>query len=69
MSKHFFVINIVIAIVDTIICGIAVVGFCIGAIYFEKWWILLFNALPLFLFMGHTIVCDADVEGGEENDS
>lgn len=67
MSKHFFVINIVLAIVDTIVCGIVVAGFCIGAIYFEKWWLLLFNIIPLFVFMGHTLVCDADIKDGESD--
>lgn len=64
--------NIIFAIADTIMCGLAVVGLCFGAYHFDRWWILLFTIIPLLLFYSHTIVLDADyepVDGGGDEDA
>lgn len=65
------VMNIIFAITDTIICGLAIVGMCMGAYHFDRWWILLFTIVPLLLFNSHTLVLDVgkeeQKEGGAEN--
>lgn len=67
MDKRLATINIVFAIVDTLISGMAIAAFGWGAYHFNRWWILLFMMLPLFLFNTHTLVVDADL-GGDEKD-
>ena len=72
MSKKLFVINIVLAVVDTIICALGIVAFALGAVHFERWWILCFALVPLLLFNTHTLVIDSELEEaqkGDENNS
>ena len=64
--------NIIFAIADTIMCGLAVVGLCFGAYHFDRWWILLFTIVPLLLFNSPQLVLDADyeqVEGRGDEDA
>lgn len=59
------------AICDTIVCLAAILAFGYAAIYFDKWWINLFNLLPLSLYSRHTVVVDYDLtmarERGDNN--
>ena len=66
MSKSLVVINIIWAVIDTLICALAVVAFAWGAFYFGKWWVLLFNIIPLALFNQHSLIVNADLERAEE---
>lgn len=64
--------NIIFAIADTIMCGLAVVGLCFGAYHFDRWWILLFTIVPLLLFYLRPMVMDADyepIEKGGDSDA
>lgn len=72
MSSKLLAINVVFAIVDTIIAALAICAFGWGALFFGKWWLLLFTFVPLALFNGHSIIVDADIDAarkGGDNDS
>lgn len=66
MKEDINVLNIVFVICDTIVCIVAVVGFAYAAIHFGKWWINLFNLLPLSLYSRHTVVIDHDLTMAQE---
>ena len=68
MDKRIFALDVLITIADTLIAALAIVAFAWGSRYFYKWWMLLFNILPLALFNAHTLILDAPQEEGE-NDS
>ena len=70
MSKTLAFINILWALFDTAICGLAVCLFGWGSYHFERWWILLFSIIPLLLYNSHTLIIDSDIQaakGGEED--
>ena len=69
MSKPLAAINIIWAIGDVIICGLAILAFAWGAWNFEHWDILLFNIIPLALFNQHSLIVNADLERGEKDES
>ena len=70
MSKSLTALNILWALFDTMICGLALCIFGWGAYYFNKWWVLLFMLIPLALFNSHTLVIDDDLKTqGEQNDA
>ena len=69
MDKHMFIINIIKAIADTIISALGIMGFIYGANVFQRWWILLFTALPLMMYYSSGIVVLGEpvAEGGENH--
>lgn len=70
MDKKLWVLNIVYAVIDTLIAAMGLVAFAFGAYYFNRWWILLFDIIPLALFNTHTLVVNTDLEtqkGDEDN--
>ena len=67
MSKSLVVINFLWAIVDTIICAMAIALFGWGAWHFEKWWILLFDIIPLMFFSRHSLIVDTDIHRASED--
>lgn len=66
MSSKLLVINIVFAIVDTIIAALAICAFGWGSWYFDKWWMLCFSIIPLVLFNSHSAIVEADIEAAKE---
>ena len=64
-SKQLTIINITLAIVDTIIAAIAIAAFGWGAWFFGRWWILLFTIIPLALFSSHSIIVESQEKEGE----
>lgn len=62
MTKRLLVINVVYAVVDTLIFAIGICGFTLCAVHFGKWWLVLFNLLPLSLFSRHSLIIDNDLE-------
>ena len=62
MTKRLLVINVVYAVVDTLIFAIGICGFTMCAIHFGKWWLVLFNLIPLSLFSRHSLIIDNDLE-------
>lgn len=68
MSKPLAAINIIWAIGDVIICGLAILAFVWGARNFDHWGILLFNIIPLALFTNHSLVINADLEAAKKED-
>ena len=68
MSKQLETLNIIYAIVDTLVCLVAIVGFAWAALYFGKWWIVLFSFVPLLLFSSHTLIVDSDLEPDKDGD-
>lgn len=62
MTKRLLVINVVYAVVDTLIFAIGICGFTLCALHFGKWWLVLFNLLPLSLFSRHSLIIDNDLE-------
>lgn len=72
MTSKLLALNIIYAIVDTIIAALAICAFGWGAWYFAKWWMLCFCIIPLALFNTHSAIVDADIEAarkGSDNDS
>lgn len=72
MTSKILALNIVYAIVDTVIAALAICVFGGGAYYFGKWWLLLFNIVPLALYSTHSLIVETDMEAaqkGGENDS
>lgn len=70
MSKELKTINTLYAVCDTLIAVLAIAAFGLAAYFFNKWWIVLFTIIPLFLYSSHTLIVDADIkdaEGGDEN--
>ena len=62
MTKRLLIINVVYAVVDTLLFAIGICGFTLCAIHFGKWWLVLFNLLPLSLFSRHSLIIDNDLE-------
>lgn len=62
MSKALVLINALWAILDTIICCLAVCAFGWGAYYFDRWWLLLFLIVPLAVFNQHSLILDSDIQ-------
>ena len=72
MTSKLLALNIIYAVVDTIIAALAICAFGWGAWHFEKWWILAFSIIPLLCFNTHSAIVEADIEaasGGSDNDS
>lgn len=67
LDKRMFVLNTVITIVDTLVASLAIVAFAWGSWNFGKWWILLFNLIPLVLFNSHTLVLNTTEKEGDED--
>ena len=61
MTKRLLIINVVYAVVDTLIFAIGICGFTLCALHFGKWWLVLFNLLPLSLFSRHSLIIDNDL--------
>lgn len=66
MSNRLLAINIVLAIVDTIIAALAICAFGWGSWFFGKWWMLCFCIIPLALFNSHSIIINADIEAAKK---
>lgn len=62
MTKRLLIINVVYAVVDTLIFAIGICGFTLCALHFGRWWLVLFNLLPLSLFSRHSLIIDNDLE-------
>ena len=69
MDERLYRLNTTYAIVDTLMCLAAILCFGFAAWYFGKWWMNLFNLIPLALFNRRTIVLDTtDGKGEDAND-
>ena len=68
MDERLYRLNITYAIVDTLVCVLAVVGFAFAAWVFNKWWIVLFNIITLALFNSHLVVLKNANEKEDSND-
>lgn len=66
MSNQAKTINILLCIVDTLVCALAIVVFAWCARHFERWWIILFSLVPLMLFNSHVLYMDTEKEGDED---
>ena len=62
MDNKLFTINIILAITDTLIAALAIIVFAWGSQYFERWWMLLFNLVPLAMFNAHALILDVPSE-------
>ena len=75
MSKRMVVLNIILVITDLILSALAVCAFTWCAVYFHKWWIILFTLIPVILYNNHSMILDSDIrqskederKGGEDN--
>lgn len=69
MDERLYRLNTTYAVVDTLMCLAAILCFGFASWYFGKWWINLFNLIPLALFNRRTIVLDTtDGKGEDAND-
>lgn len=66
MTSKILALNIIYAIVDTIIAALAICAFGWGAWFFGRWWIMLFTIIPLMLFNTHSAIVEADIEAAKE---
>lgn len=62
MSDKLYKLNLLYAITDTIVCIIAVAAFSLAGWIFGRWWILLFNFVPLILFNNHALIIDSALD-------
>ena len=67
MEERLYRLNRIYAIVDTLICIVAVAAFTFCAWWFEHWWISLGNVLVIALYNQHTILIDAAINQETEN--
>ena len=67
MSKELQTLNIIWAVIDTLICGLSIAAFGWGAYHFDRWWLLPFVLIPLALFNQHSLIVDADMEAAKRN--
>jgi len=58
MNERVYKLNKLYAITDTLMCVVTIVAFAVCAVLFSKWWLNLFDFVPLFLFSSHTVVMD-----------
>ena len=65
MDERRYRLNKTYAITDTLMCLAAILCFGFAAWYFGKWWLNLFNLIPLGMFSRHTAILD--VEKGESD--
>lgn len=61
MSKSLTAINIILVITDLILSALCVIGFAYGAVYFHKWWLVLFTLIPVLAYSHHSIIIDSDI--------
>ena len=70
MTKTMAVINIFLVITDLILAALAVCAFAWSAVYFHKWWLILFTLVPVILYNNHSIIVDNSIQQKEgEEDS
>lgn len=69
MDKKIFALNIIIAIVDTIIAALSIVAFFLMSYSMQKWWIMLFALIPLMLFNRHSILILTGDRKEDEDDA
>lgn len=58
MSNKIFVLNILFSILETLICALVIGVFAYMAYHFEKWWISLFNIIPLLGYNGWKMIAE-----------
>lgn len=66
MNNKLLALNIVIAVVDTLIAALAIVTLAFAAVHFDKWGIALLCIVPLLFFYSHSLIIEADIEAAEE---
>lgn len=68
MDERSYRLNTTYAIVDTLMCLAAIAAFGFSAWYFGKWWMNLFNLIPLGMFSRHTVILDVEKgkDGGQQ---
>lgn len=66
MKNYYKAINILLCVVDTLVCALAILVFAWCAKHFDRWWITLFSLVPMLLFNGHTLILD---EPGKTEDA
>ena len=77
MSKRLTFLNTVLVITDLILSALTVAAFAWAAMFFNKWWIILFAIIPLAVYSQHSMIIDSDIreakvdelqgKGGEED--
>lgn len=65
MSRTMAVINIFLVVADLLLSALAVCAFAWAAVYFHKWWLILFTLVPVALYSNHSIIVDSDVRRAE----
>ena len=62
MSKTMAVINIFLVVADLILSALVVCAFAWSAVYFHKWWLILFTLVPVALYSNHSVIVDSDIQ-------
>ena len=68
MSRTMAVINILLVVAELILSALVVCGFAWTAVYFHKWWLVLFTLVPVALFSNHSVIVDADIRAAQKGD-
>ena len=68
MDRRVFVLNVLYAVTDTIICAIANASMFLLAMRFEHWWINLFSLIPLALYFQHDVIFEVEPDEQEGDD-
>ena len=70
MPKTMAVINIFLVVTDLLLAALSICGFAWAAVYFHKWWLILFTLIPVALYNHHSIIVDNSIQQKEgEEDS
>lgn len=68
MNNKLLKLNIVFAVVDTLICLVSILAFAYLALFFSRWWIGLFSIIPLIVYNAHTMIVDEDIRKANLNE-
>lgn len=69
MSKSLTAINIIWAIADALVCALTILALTWGARYFDKWWLLLVEILPVALYHQHSLIINTDLTEARESEN
>lgn len=60
MSNKLFALNIICTVFESLVCLSVIAVFTFTAYHFGKWWVCLFNVVPLFAYNGWRFMVEED---------
>ena len=66
MNRRVFILNVIYAVTDTIICALAIGAFAFSAYRTDRWWINLFSLIPMALYFQHVVILEVEEEDEQQ---